>query len=329
MADLTFETTDAVTAQTFARKWWIQAKTSSFFYSQGFVGPNSEQDIIVEIPDLMQNQGYQHTFGQVRELSGGGISGDNTMEGNEEVPDVFDDAITLDQKRNAVRSGGKLSEQYPSDKGLRGWATVVLQRWMARTIDQDTFDALGNSLTKVIYGGDATTTATIEAGDYMTLALISQAVTYSEKANPEIIGKMMDGDVVFPCVMAPDQKHDLTQRDAEWKQTQREADIRGRKNLLFKRAMGIHRGCVMHYHKRVATATTWGSGSNLNGATALFMGVGAGAIAYAKKKIWTEKTFDYKNKVGFCIGAIYGVTKAVFNSADNAVVGIRTYRTSN
>jgi hypothetical protein len=39
--------------------------------------------------------------------------------------------------------------------------------------------------------------------------------------------------------------------------------------------------------------------------------------------------FDYQNKVGFCVGSIYGVTKIVFNSADNAVVGVDTNRTSN
>jgi hypothetical protein len=30
-----------------------------------------------------------------------------------------------------------------------------------------------------------------------------------------------------------------------------------------------------------------------------------------------------------CIGAIYGVSKSVFNSADNALVEIRTYRSNN
>jgi len=59
------------------------------------------------------------------------------------------------------------------------------------------------------------------------------------------------------------------------------------------------------------------------------MGVASGAIAYVKKKIWNEKTFDYGNKVGFAIGALYGVTKAVFNSSDNAVVAVRSARTSN
>jgi hypothetical protein len=59
------------------------------------------------------------------------------------------------------------------------------------------------------------------------------------------------------------------------------------------------------------------------------LGVGAAGIAYAKRKIWQEKDFDYGNKVGFCIGAIYGVAKTILNSADIAVVALRVFRSNN
>ena len=328
MADWTFTTSDALTTQTWAKKWWIQSKTESYFYGHGFVGPGQD-NIIVEFPDLEQGQGYQHTYGQVRELSGAGVSGDSDMEGNEEAPDVYDDAISLNQKRNAVRSAGKLSEQYPSDKAVRTWAEELLKRWMAALLDQDIYDALGTSITKGIYGGDATATTDIEAGDYMTCALISKCVAYASKATPAIVGKTIKGKETFVCVISPDQAFDLKTRDATWGQAQREAQPSGDVNPIFSGKLGMWDGTVIHSHKRVATSAVWGSGANLNGAMGLFMGLQAGAIAYAKKKVWNEKTFDYGNKVGFCIGAIYGVSKSVFNSADNAVVGVYTYRTSN
>jgi len=329
MADWEFTTADALTAQTWAKRWWIEAKTESYFYGHGFVGPSEMNDFVVEFPDLEKEQGYQHTFGQLRELSGSGITGDSVMEGNEEVPDVYDDAITLDQKRNAIRTQGKLSDQYPSDKGVRKWAKELLTRWMAETIDQDLFTDLGTSPTKAIYGGDATSTATIESGDYMTLSLISKCVAYAHKATPKIVGKKMNGKEGFAIVISPDQAFDLTERDAAWAQAQREAMKAGPDNPIFHTSMGVHKGTAIHEHERVAVAANWGSGANLNGATALFMGAGAAGIAYAKRRIWNEKTFDYGNKVGFCIGSIYGTTKAVFNSADNALVAVRTFRTSN
>ncbi|HSW65042.1 MAG TPA: N4-gp56 family major capsid protein [Dissulfurispiraceae bacterium] len=289
MADWTFTTADTLTAQTWAKKWWIQSKTESYFYGHGFVGVGTD-NIIVEFPELEQNQGYQHTYGQVRELSGSGVLGDGTMEGNEDIPDVFDDNITITQKRNAIRSAGKLSEQYPSDKGVRQWAEELLKRWMAALIDQDIFDAIGTSPTKNIWGGDATTDITIEAGDYFTTSLISKAVAYAAKATPTIIGKSIKGKEMFVCVISPDQAFDLRTRDAAWSQAQREAQPSGDDNAIFSGKTGMWDQTVIHTHKRVATSTVWGSGLNLNGAAALFMGLQAGAIAYAKKKIWNEKT---------------------------------------
>jgi len=330
MADWSFATGDALTRKAWGKKFWIEAKTESYFYGQGLVGRDETQAIIVELPDLESEQGDQITYGQIRELSGGGITADNEAEGHEEVPDVFDDAVTLSQIRNAVRSEGKLSGQRPSDKRLREWATTLLKRWMAEYIDKNLFTALGSSLTKVIYGGDATATGDIAAGDYFTLALIAKCVAYAKKATPLIIGPSFKGKKTNGVVViSPDQSYDLTERDAAWSQSRMDASIRGNDNPIFTGALGMHKNVPIHEHSRVAIATTWGTGTNLAGATALFMGVGSGVIAYSNKRIWNEKTFDYGNKVGFCIGAIFGSSKSVFNAADNAVVGIRTYRSSN
>jgi len=289
MGDWTFTTADALTSQTWAKKWWIQSKTASYFYGHGFVGPGQD-NIIVEFSELEKEQGYQHTYGQIRELSGAGVSGDSTMEGAEESPDVYDDAITINQRRNAVRSAGKLSEQYPSDKAVRTWAQELLDRWMAALIDQDIFDALQSSCTKSIWGGDATTDITIEAGDYFTTSLISKAVAYAQKATPKIVGKTIGGKEMFVCVISPDQSFDLRTRDAAWSQAQREAQPSGDANAIFSGKTGMWDQTVIHTHKRIATTAVWGSGLNLNGAAAMFLGLQAGAIAYAKKKVWNEKT---------------------------------------
>jgi len=328
MGDWTFATGNALTRKAWAKKWWMEAKTESYFYENGFVGASND-NIIVEFADLEKEQGDVITIGQIRELSGAGVANDGAMEGAEEAPSTYDDAITLTQVRNAVRTAGREMEMRPSDTGIREHAKELLRRWMAAKIDQDIFTALGASCTKVIYGGDATATTDIEAGDYMTLSLISKAVTYAKKAQPIISGMTVKGKALSGViVMSPDQAFDLSERDAAWAQAQREAQKRGDDNPIFSGALGIHKNCAIHDHTRIALAATWG-GSTLTGAQALFLGCQAGAIAYSKKKIWEEKTFDYQNKAGFCIGSIYGVTKSVFNSADVAVVGVSTYRTSN
>lgn len=329
MSDWTWTTADPEAVTQWAKKWWIGAKKQNFFYETGLIGPDETNDIIVEFPELRQNQGYQIVYGQIRDLTGAGISGDSDMEGHEEAPTNYDDAITISQIRNAIRTAGKLSEKYPNDKAVREWAKTLLERWKGATIDQAIFTAIGTSCTKFIYGGDATATTDIEAGDYMTLKLIAKAVAYGDKATPMIVGKSQGGGKQTVCVMHIDQRFDLKQFDASWAQAQREAMQAGKDNPIFKKVLGVYEDCALFAHTRAPIVTTWGSGANLNGATAFFMGAGAGAIAYAQERIWQEKTFDYSNKVGFCVGAIYGVSKSVFNSADNAVVAIATYRTSN
>jgi len=329
MADWQFEAADNTTAQTWQKRWWIEAKSESYFYGQGLISKNEDTAVIVEFGDLEASQGYQHTFAQVRNLSGAGILGDATLEGNEEVPNVYDDAITLNQYRNAIRTYGRLSDQYPSDKGVRQWAKNLLKRWKADKIDQLLFDALGTSLTKAIYGGDATSTATIEAGDYFTTNIISKCKAYALKATPKIVPIPIKGKKYWVMVISPDQAFDLKTRDAAWAQAQREAQMRGGENPIFSGAEGIWDQVVIHVHERIPVSAVWGAGSNLNGATSYFLGLQAGAIAYAKRRTWVEKGFDYGNKAGFAIGSILGVTKAVFNSSDNAIVGVRTYRTSN
>lgn len=329
MADWTFATGSNLTRKAWAKKWFMEAKTESYFYENGFVGV-SENNIIVEYADLEKEQGDQITVGQIRELAGAGVTGDNQMEDNEEAPANYDDAIVLDQVRNAVRLGGATSEQRAADNSLRAQAKELLKRWKAAYIDQAIFTALGSSPTKVIYGGDATSTSDVEQADYMTLSLIAKAAVYAKKASPKIVGPRVKGKAVAGvCVISPDQAYDLTERDAAWAQAQREAQKRGDDNPIFSGALGVHKNVVIHDHERVATVTTWGSGANIPGATALFLGIQAAVIAYSRKKIWEEKTFDYGNKVGFCIGAIVGATKLVFNSADNSVVAIRTSRTNN
>ncbi len=329
MADLTFATGDALTRKAWAKTWFIETKTESYFYENGFVG-KSFDNIIVEFPDLENAQGDVITTGLLMELSGAGVANDGEMETHEEAPSVYDDAITLTQIRNAVRTAGKESEMRPSDNGLREYVKDLLRRWMAAQIDQTIFTGLADSPTTVVYGGDATATTDIEAGDYFELALCSRMKIAFRKSNPMVEGPTIKGKQLNGVIIvSSDQEHDLVTFDAAWAQAQREAQKAGDDNPLFAAAIGKYRNMIIHEHPRVPTVTAaWGNPANLDGATALALGIKAGAIAYSKRKIWEEKTFDYGNKVGFCVGSIYGFTKLVYNALDHAVGAIRTYRSN-
>ncbi len=289
--DWSFATGNALTRKAYAKKWWMESKKESYFYENGFVGASTE-NIIVEFADLEKDQGDVLYLGEILNLDeGGGVANDSPMEGFEVAPDTYDNSITLAQIRNAIRTGGRESDIRPSDNGIREYAKELLRRWMAAKLDQDLFTALGTSCTKGIYGGDATATTDIEAGDYMTLSLISKCVAYAAKASPLIVGPTVKGKQTNGViVISPDQAYDLSERDAAWAQAQREAQKRGDDNPIFSGALGIHKNVPIHDHQRVAVSATYGASANLNGAMALFLGVKAAAIAYATKKIWEEKT---------------------------------------
>jgi N4-gp56 family major capsid protein len=297
--DWSVATGDAVARKVWAKDAFIEGKKESYFYGQGLVGvgPNN---VIMERPELTGNNGDTVYVFQIREISGSGVANDGTMEGNEVAPNVYDDAIVITQIRQAIRTAGRETEMR-SQLEMRKWMKELLSRWYGAYIDQLLFTALETSATKTIYGGDATTTGSIEAGDYMTLALISKCVTYAKKATPLIIGPTYKGkQVPGIIVMCPDQAADLMERDAAWNQSRMEAGVRGTDNPIFSGALGVHRNVPIHEHSRVALATTWGTGA-INGAQASFMGIQAGAIAYSKKKIWEEKTQESGSFTQECV----------------------------
>jgi hypothetical protein len=67
-------------------------------------------------------------------LTGAGVQGDNTQEGNEEALTVYNDALVINQLRHATRSGGKMSEQrVPFD--VREENRMALKDWWTERIN--------------------------------------------------------------------------------------------------------------------------------------------------------------------------------------------------
>jgi len=322
-----FATGDALTEKVWIEKALDLGMDRSYFAQNGYVGED-ENNIIIKVTDLARKKGDTATIGAIGELTGSGVSGDGIMEGNEELLPTYDDNITLDQIRNAVRIEGAMTEQRTSI-ALRQKASNALGNWLANKITQDTFDGLTLSPNRVVYGGDATSRATIEASDYFTSTLIKKCTTIAGKVTPEIKPVTKAGMEVFVMTIADDCGYDLAVSDSVYNQAMREAMPRGADNPIFKNAYAKMHDTIIQKHKYITTSATFGSASTIAGAENLFMGKGAGAWLFAKDKFWKEKTFDYDNSPGVCVGAIFGVGKLVFNSKDNAVIVVVTSRTNN
>jgi N4-gp56 family major capsid protein len=324
-ADSEWLTGNAATVKKWSRDAWVELP--KLIYWNKFMGRGLNN--IIQVKDELEGQpGDKITYSFIRKLQGAGTTGDGDLENSEEAIADFTDAVTIDQKRNAVRLKGRMSERRTA-WNQRMTAKELLTTWLAETIDADIFAAIDLSPSTSVYGGSATSTATLNVGDYLTTALITKAKTKAKKAAPKLWPVKIGSKEYYVLIMHPDQESDLKTFDAAWIQAQREAQTRGDDNPLFEGSVGIWDGVICHVHEDIATSTTYGAGSNLPGANAQFVARQAAAYAWGERPRWVEKEFDYGNKVGFAIGAIYGVKKAVFNAVDHAMISIRTYRTNN
>ncbi|NIS72272.1 MAG: DUF4043 family protein, partial [Proteobacteria bacterium] len=108
MGNTTFTTGDALTRKAWAKDCWVEARPKIFWNK--FMG-SGEDYIIEEKNELKTEKGDKITFGLLMNLSGAGVTGDSAMEGSEEALTFYDDSVTIDQIRNAVRLDGAVTEQ--------------------------------------------------------------------------------------------------------------------------------------------------------------------------------------------------------------------------
>jgi N4-gp56 family major capsid protein len=79
-------------------------------YVGKFLGTSSNS-LIQRQTDLSKSAGDRIRVGLRMLLTGDGVQGDATAEGNEEALTTYSMDVFVDQLRHAVRSGGKMSEQ--------------------------------------------------------------------------------------------------------------------------------------------------------------------------------------------------------------------------
>lgn len=286
-------------------------------------------------------------------LSGQGVQGDGTLEGNEEALTTYTDSLTIDQLRNAVRSSGKMSEQR-IPFSVREEARLGLEDWWADRFDSWGFNQLcgntaqtdtrytGNQATvapstsQIVYTGSATTeddTVSNTGSSKMVLATIDKCVEKAKTNSPAVRPVKVGGEDRYVMFLHPYQVYDLrtNTNTGQWLDIQKAVVQGGAKtsNGIFTSALGEYNGVVLHESTRVTT------GASLTVTItavrrAVFCGAQSAHLAFGKgnspnKWSWYEELFDYGNQLGVEAGCIAGLKKAVYNSADFGVIVAPTY----
>jgi N4-gp56 family major capsid protein len=352
MAVSSWGVNNALAVKLWSKKLAVEALKEC--YVGKFTGTGSNSLIQVKT-EASKSAGDKVTFGLRMQLTGAGIQGDNTLEGNEEALATYSDAVILDQLRHAVRSGGKMSEQRVPFS-VREEAYAGLKDWWMDRYDTWFFNQMGGksgvtdtrltgnnaavvptATTNHLWASaDHTTDETLDSsGDNFTLAALNKAVVLAKTNSPMLRPVRVNGGEYYVCFLHPGQVYSLRTdtTSMEWADIQKAAMMGGdvKNNPLFTGALGVYNGVILHESTRVPkgqNSTTLVEVANtrraiLCGAQAATMAFGQGGSE--NKFSWTEELFDYENQLGVAAGTIAGLKKTIFNSKDFGSIVISSY----
>ncbi len=344
------------------KKWSGQlfVETTKKSYFDRFEGTN-ENSVIQRKTELESDAGDKISFDLSVQLRGRPTAGDDRLKGNEEALKFYTDEVIIDQLRKSVSAGGKMTRKRTAHD-LRKVAKDRLSDYWAQYIDELKFIYLsgargmnedfiepvgytghaGNPLRApdaqhLLFGGAATSKATLTADDKMSRSLIERAATKArmmrarDPKTANLLPISVDGEKHYCMLMSPFQEYDLRDEVGEkgWLEVQKAAAAaEGKNNPIFKGGLGMINNIVLHSHESAIRFNDYGAGSNVAAARALFLGKQAAVIAYGTagglRFTWQEEVDDFGNEPTVAAGTILGISKTRFNNRDFGVVSIDT-----
>ena len=304
MANTNFAALTSEQLTIWSRDFWRVARNMSFINQFAGSGSNA---MVQTISELTQSEkGARAVLTLLADMTGDGIVGDNTLEGNEEALRAYDITIELDQLRFANRIAGRLADQ-KSVVNFRENSRDALAYAMADRMDQLAFLTLsgsaytnktngalrttssstGHELVDLEFASDVSApstnrhrrydagTTSIVAGD--TTAIVA-ADTINYRAIVELKAYAKDNYIrgirgagneeVFHMFVTPQQMADL-KLDSDFLANVRNAGVRGPNNQLFSGTSSLMVDGVMVHEFRHVFSTegaTAGTSSNAGAA---------------------------------------------------------------
>jgi hypothetical protein len=128
MALTNFGTLTGDQLQTWSRDFWKVARNQSFINQFAGTGSNA---MVQRVTELTKNQkGTKANITLLADMTSDGITGDNTLEGNEEALRAYDITIELDQLRFANRIAGRLPIRRLLLTSVSNLVTHLLMQWL-------------------------------------------------------------------------------------------------------------------------------------------------------------------------------------------------------
>lgn len=326
------------------RDTWHAARNFSFVNK--FLG-SDENSIIQRVTELKQSEkGARAVITLVADLEGDGVTGDRTLEGNEEALKSYDQVIRIDQMRHANRHEGRLAEQ-KSVVSFRKESKNVLSYWLADRMDQLAFLTLsgvsyafktdgtarvGSDFPFLEFAADiaapsdkrvtrwdavsglittGAVTTDVDPADTVKWQTLVDLKAYAKEQYVRGV-KEKGGEETFHVFLTPKAMSRL-KMDSDYMQNLRHAQPRDSSNPLFTSSTVKVDGLYLHEFRHVYHSATWGGGA-VSGCQMLFCGAQALGMADIGNPIWVEKEFDYDNQPGISAAKMLGFLKPRFRS---------------
>ena len=298
MANTNFAALTSEELTIWSRDFWRVARNMSFINQFAGSGPNA---MVQRISELTQSEkGARAVITLLADMTGDGIVGDNTLEGNEEALRAYDIVVQLDQLRFANRLAGRLADQ-KSVVNFREHSRDALAYAMADRIDQLGFLTMsgisyalknngalrgvlntGQNLSDLAFSGDVTAPTTnrhrrwdatngLVVGD-VTAVVAADTVKYSTIVALKAYAKdnyirgirAAGNEEVFHLFITPQVMADL-KLDSDFLANVRNAGVRGPNNELFSGSSSLMvDGVMVHEFRHVfsTSGATTGTSSN-------------------------------------------------------------------
>lgn len=352
MADTSYMVNDPLTVKLWSKMLNVEVLKVCFL-SQ-FMGKAATS--LIQVKDETQKSaGDKVTYGLRMQLTGGGVLGDSTLEGEEENLVTHNDSVVINQLRHAVRSGGRMSQQRVTHD-IRQEALDGLGDWFADRVDTGGFNQLcgytpqgdvrftglqavtGPDSSHRVFPTDANNAGTDESVSttgVFTISLIDKAVERARTVTPGFRPLQVGNKKMYAAFLHEYQVTDLriNTNTGQWQDIQKAAMMGGEiaDNPIFDGSLGVYNNVILHASTRLPNGVHSSTGAAVPGVRrALLCGAQAGVIGFGRENgptryTWVEETFDYGNKLGVSAGTIFGMKKSVFNSTDYATVVMSSY----
>ena len=334
------------------------AVNKASYFARKMMGMGKDSRLPIQrMDELESDAGDEVTYDLLMPMNMEPIVGDETLDGKEQPLKYYTDKMRIDQVRGGVDLGSRMTRKRTL-RNIRTDAKRVSTDWWKRLYDELFFIYLSgsrgtqtgyiwpagsaffnvNTLTAPdaqhqMYGGTATSKASITTSDGFDLRLIDKAVAKAETMGGDgsddisMLPCEIDGGEHYVALMHTFQFDALKSLTAtgQWLDIQKAAaGAQGQKNPIFQGAEGMYADVILHKHRNVIGFSDYGAGTNLPARRALFMGAQAAAISFGSPGTglrfdWTEEVKDHGNSVKIGTNSIMGVKKVTYKSKDGTV----------